>query len=175
MRSLFIFRIVLLPLFAAPLVLAQESVDYASISGRVTDPSGAIVEGARVTARQTETNLTSAATTDHEGRFRFPYLRVGQYEINTHRDGFAEWTRTLTVTLGAAFELPVSLSVASLVTYYVLFFLHLETRRVGLAGNTRHPTEEWMTQMARNAVDEESGYLRCHRYGAARPRCEVLR
>ena len=50
------------------------------------------------------------------------------------------------------------------VTYYVLFFLHLETRRVSLAGITRHPTEEWMTQMARNAVDEESGYLRGHRY-----------
>ena len=51
-----------------------------------------------------------------------------------------------------------------LVTYYVLFFLHLETRWVSLAGITRHPTEEWMTQMARNAVDEESGYLRRHRY-----------
>jgi hypothetical protein len=41
-----------------------------------------------------------------------------------------------------------------LVTYYVLFFLHLETRRVTLAGITRHPTETWMTQMARDAVDD---------------------
>ena len=41
-----------------------------------------------------------------------------------------------------------------LATYYVLFFLHLETRRVTLAGITQHPTEEWMVQMARRAVDD---------------------
>lgn len=46
-----------------------------------------------------------------------------------------------------------------LATYYVLFFLHLETRRVTLAGITQHPTEEWMVQMARRAVDEMIGTL----------------
>ena len=46
-----------------------------------------------------------------------------------------------------------------LATYYVLFFLHLETRRVTLAGITQHPTEEWMVQMARNAVDVIDGAL----------------
>jgi putative transposase len=51
-----------------------------------------------------------------------------------------------------------------LVTYYVLFFLHLETRRVTLAGITRHPTEEWMRQIARNAIDESCGHLRQIRY-----------
>ena len=51
-----------------------------------------------------------------------------------------------------------------LVTYYVLFFLHLETRRVSLAGITRHPTQEWMEQVARNAVDEVSGHARHIRY-----------
>src|SRR5262249_42024599 len=42
--------------------------------------------------------------------------------------------------------------------------LHLETRRVTLAGVTRHPTQAWMTQMARNAIDETSGCLREYRY-----------
>lgn len=41
----------------------------------------------------------------------------------------------------------------------VLFFLHLETRRVTLAGITQHPTEEWMMQMARRAVDDIDGSL----------------
>jgi putative transposase len=51
-----------------------------------------------------------------------------------------------------------------LATYYVLFFLHLETRRVTLAGITRHPTEQWMIQMARNAVDEIDGVFRPIRF-----------
>ena len=46
-----------------------------------------------------------------------------------------------------------------LVTYDVLFFLHLETRRVSVAGITRHPNEDWMVQMARNAVDVIDGPL----------------
>jgi hypothetical protein len=33
-----------------------------------------------------------------------------------------------------------------LVTYYVLFFIHLESRKVNIAGVTVHPNEEWMKQ-----------------------------
>ena len=51
-----------------------------------------------------------------------------------------------------------------LVTYYALFFIHLESRRVSLAGITRHPDEPWMQQMARNATDEGWGYLDQRRY-----------
>uniref|UniRef100_Q028E4 Integrase, catalytic region n=1 Tax=Solibacter usitatus (strain Ellin6076) TaxID=234267 RepID=Q028E4_SOLUE len=49
-------------------------------------------------------------------------------------------------------------------TYYVLFFLHLESRRVTLAGITRHPTKAWVTQMARNAMEHTSGVVRRCRY-----------
>jgi len=72
--------------------------------------------------------------------------------------------RHMDVLAGTDFFTVEVLTWRGLVTYYVLFFLHLETRCVSLAGITRHPTEEWMTQMARNAVDEESGYLRSRRY-----------
>jgi hypothetical protein len=39
-----------------------------------------------------------------------------------------------------------------LVTYYVLFFIHLQSRKVDIAGITVYPNESWMRQMARNAT-----------------------
>jgi hypothetical protein len=66
----------------------------------------------------------------------------------------------MAVLAGTNFFTVEDLSWRGLVTYYVLFFLQLETRRVTLGGPTRHPTEDWITQMARNAVDETSGGLR---------------
>jgi hypothetical protein len=92
---------------------AQESINYASIGGRVTDPSGAVIAGSEVTARQTETNLSSTVKTNHDGLFRFPYLRVGTYEITVRQQGFADALRTVTVSVGAAFELPISLALRS--------------------------------------------------------------
>ena len=50
------------------------------------------------------------------------------------------------------------------VTYYVLFFIHLESRRISLAGITRHPDQAWMQQMARNATGEAWGFLNQLRY-----------
>src|SRR5260370_35396404 len=87
---------------------AQESINYASVSGRVTDPTGAVIEGASVTAHQIDTNLASHAKTDREGRFRLPYLKPGQYEITVRLQGFADVVRPVTLTVGAAFELPHS-------------------------------------------------------------------
>jgi hypothetical protein len=51
-----------------------------------------------------------------------------------------------------------------LVTHYVLFFIHLESRRVHIAGITRHPDREWMEQIARTATQETWGYLNPCRY-----------
>jgi putative transposase len=51
-----------------------------------------------------------------------------------------------------------------LVTYYVLFFIHLESRRVSIAGITDHPDECWMRQIGRNATLEQLRYLNNCRY-----------
>ena len=56
------------------------------------------------------------------------------------------------------------LTLRGLVTYYVLFFIHLESRRVDIAEITVHPDEPWMKQIARNVTLEGCGTLRDCRY-----------
>jgi hypothetical protein len=99
------------PLFALTLLLilptllrAQESMTHASLTGRVLDPSGAVVSHSTVTATELATNQTSTTQTDEQGRFRFPYLSVGTYRISTKPDGFAETARQIQLTVGAAFD-----------------------------------------------------------------------
>jgi hypothetical protein len=70
----------------------------------------------------------------------------------------------LAVLAGIDFFTVEVLTWRGLVTYYVLFFIHLESRRVSLAGITRHPDQAWMQQMARNATGEAWGFLKQCRY-----------
>src|SRR5438874_7785445 len=50
-------------------------------------------------------------------------------------------------------------TLGGLVTYYVLFFIHVGSRQVHIAGMTPHPNETWMMQVARNVTMEEWGFL----------------
>jgi putative transposase len=73
---------------------------------------------------------------------------------------WAEFIRShMEVLAGIDFFTVEVLTWRGLVTYYVLFFLHLETRRVTLAGITAHPTQQWMVDMARNAMDDVDAAL----------------
>jgi transposase InsO family protein len=55
-------------------------------------------------------------------------------------------------------------TLGGLVTYYIFFFIHLETRQVHIAGVTPHPNETWMKQMARNLTMDECGILKPGQY-----------
>jgi hypothetical protein len=65
----------------------------------------------------------------------------------------------MAVLAGTDFFTVEVLTLRGLVTYYVLFFIHLESRRVEVAGITPHPNERWMKQIARNVTMDEWGFL----------------
>ncbi len=106
-------------LAAAVPVVAQQTIGDASLAGQILDPSGASVAGADVTVRHVPTQVATAVVSDENGRFRFPYLRVGPYELVASHPGFATTTQSLVLTVGSAFEIPVRLAledVTALVT-----------------------------------------------------------
>ena len=51
-----------------------------------------------------------------------------------------------------------------LVTYYVLFFIHLGSRKVHVVGVTPHPDQRWMVQVARNVTRQDWGFLEPRQY-----------
>lgn len=105
-------RVFSLALFVACLH-AQESIHFGSVGGRVTDPTGAVVQGAAAAARNVETSVSQTAVTDRDGRFRFAYLKVGKYEIRVTRAGFIDAVRVLTVGAGSAYDLSIELTIGS--------------------------------------------------------------
>jgi outer membrane receptor protein involved in Fe transport len=62
-----------------------------SIRGTVLDPSGAIVQAASVTAKQTETGLTRAVITDRQGEYVLVELPIGHYQLEVHAQGFQRY------------------------------------------------------------------------------------
>ncbi len=84
----------------------------ASISGRVTDPSGAAVPNAMVTIQNTATTATQAVSTDVQGRYAIPDLPIGPYQLTVAKTGFQSSVRSgITLTVGAAPVVDVQLAV----------------------------------------------------------------
>lgn len=82
-------------------------------------------------------------------------------QITTWKDFLAAH---LNVLAGCDFFTVEVLSWRGLVTYYVLFFIVLESRQVHIAGITRHPDKEWMERIARTATQDTWGCLHACRY-----------
>jgi hypothetical protein len=111
--SAFMLLSILTPHFQgdAFLARAQQTVASASLSGRVEDENGSVVSGATVTATKLETNQARKVKSDSEGRFRFASLPVGTYLITVESPGFSKLSRQLTLTVGQAVEVRLTLSV----------------------------------------------------------------
>src|SRR6202453_2686695 len=64
-----------------------------NIRGTVTDPSGALILGAEVTAQQAETALSRTTTTDRNGNYVLLELPVGHYRLHVAAKGFEEYVQ----------------------------------------------------------------------------------
>lgn len=74
-----------------------------TISGTVSDPTGAVLPGARITVKNVETGIARAATTDAMGRYTAAELGLGSYEVSTEAPGFQTAIRSgITLTVGRA-------------------------------------------------------------------------
>ncbi len=84
----------------------------ASVSGTVTDSSGAAVPGASIELRNTATGATRTVVTDNQGRYSVPELNIGTYELRGSKTGFETTVRSgVTLTVGAAPVVDIQLPV----------------------------------------------------------------
>jgi hypothetical protein len=81
----------LLALSMAPLALAQET--SAGLTGRVTDPSGAAIVGATVTARDMDRGTVWPTKTNEDGIYAFPRIPNGNYELKVESQGFKTYVQ----------------------------------------------------------------------------------
>ncbi len=90
MSRLFSFLLVISLHFS----LAGAQVNTGTILGTVQDATGAVLPGAEVVATHIDQGRSRTAISDDEGRYRFPSLNLGNYEIEASLPGFQTSVRT---------------------------------------------------------------------------------
>jgi len=88
-----------------------QELGTAVLNGDVVDPSGAVVSGAQVTAKQVATGLERTATSTNAGLFVFNTLTPGDYEVHVKASGFSESTNRIRLEVGQQANLKIRLTV----------------------------------------------------------------
>src|SRR3989442_15982710 len=82
-----IISLALIIMSLAPAILAAQQ-PTGGIEGTVSDPQGAVVPGAMVTAREVATNLTRSVKSGDDGHYRISQLPPGNYEVKVTAQSF---------------------------------------------------------------------------------------
>lgn len=108
---------VLLALASFPLIGLSQSINQSQIRGTITDQSGAVIPGARVTITEVNTNISQATTSNGRGAYAFTALTAGEYQMTVESSGFATSKQVgITLTVNQQSTLNVALSPASQTT-----------------------------------------------------------
>jgi hypothetical protein len=89
---------------------AQQTLTSAMVTGTVYDPTDAVVVGATISLRNHDTNQALESVSDGRGRYRLPYVPVGRYRLTVSAQGFAVSSLELTLGIGQAIEVPLTLT-----------------------------------------------------------------
>lgn len=95
------------------LLFSQTIMTTGALRGRVTDPSGAIVARASIRVVEASTSATYSATTDREGEFVFPSLRVGNYSLRATAPGFETSNLGITIEVGQVSTAQIPLAIGN--------------------------------------------------------------
>ena len=88
MKKLNAYLLFVLTSILLSFTLLQAQALDGTLRGEVTDPSGAVVAGAMVTATNIATNVARTTTTSGSGSFNFPNLLAGTYTVTVEKPGF---------------------------------------------------------------------------------------
>src|SRR5438094_372258 len=84
----------------SPSILAQTTISTGSIQGTVTDPSGAVVSGARITITNKAKGQVIELTTNSSGAYNSGALLTGTYTVRAEQKGFRTTELTIPVQVG---------------------------------------------------------------------------
>ena len=117
-------------------LLGWAQLEQATLTGRVTDPSGAVVPNVRIVARNIETGVETATLTNQEGLYRIPYLHPGRYDVTAEADGFKKSRNSAVIlrvglTATVDFQLEVGAVQAEVTVSATAVMLQQETASVG--------------------------------------------
>ncbi|HEY7183234.1 MAG TPA: TonB-dependent receptor, partial [Blastocatellia bacterium] len=107
--------LILMAFLAAPMIArAQTQITTGVIQGTVIDENKAVIAGAAVEVKNTDTNLTRTLATDSDGRFVFLQLPSGRYTLTVSKQGYTTLAQeNLSLTVGQAINLNLGLKVSS--------------------------------------------------------------
>jgi len=101
-------------LFVVLGVCANAQEFRATITGRVTDSTGAVVQNARITVTNTATGVATTTKSDGVGQYAVPFLLPGQYSITADAAGFERYERSgITLQAGDKLGIDVPLKVGN--------------------------------------------------------------
>lgn len=142
-------------LTALPLSWGQ-SLAGGAIAGTVTDATGAVVPGAKITVLNTATGAKQETVTNSDGLFQFPVLAAGRYQLTASKEGFATIQQNqVDLSVGGKLNLPLSMPVASkgesvTVTSEVPV---VETTRTQVSSNVNERSIRELPVNGRNFID----------------------